>query len=369
MPLRHWSCVHGAVHDDADQRRRRGPPVKVCVCVPVRNERRGLPGLFAALRRQRMDATIAWRLRLFLDGCTDGTPEVVRDLVAAAAFDVGVEVKAVAGPPNAGLARREAFALGWDDAGGPPDVLLSTDADSAPAPDWISTACALLGGADVVAGRITRRDARKDTRQARLEAYYDRLYAYRRRLDPLPWEAGPLHHFTGGANLAFRTEAYLAIGGFAPRPCGEDALIVDEASRAGLRVARDARLRVETSSRRIGRAPGGLADSLRAQAASPGEAPTAMVAHPADAAWQYARHAAARAAFGALGRAREAERLGALLGLSSAHVTEVAARCPNGEAFAMRIVPAAPGDRRLVGLGEAEQALDHLQGAVRDEAA
>lgn len=342
--------------------------MNVLVCVPVRNERRGLPGLFAALGRQAVEPTVGWAVRLFLDACTDGSEAVVRELARTSRFEVVAHAGPACTAPSAGRARGAAFALGLQSAGGEVDALLSTDADSAPAPDWIAAACAALAGADVAAGRITRRGGRRDAPQGRLEAYYDRLYVHRRRLDPVPWEQGPLHHFTGGANLAFRAEAYRALGGFAPHACGEDALIVDEASRAGLRVTRDARMRVETSSRRSGRAPGGLAAALQAQDAAT-VAADASVGHPADAAWQYERQAAARAAFDRLGRPADAERLAARLGLAPAHVAGVAAQCLNAEAFAMRIVPAPPGGVRTVGLAEAERALAGLEAAAQDEAA
>ena len=61
-------------------------------------------------------------------------------------------------------------------------VILTAAADSAPRPDWIAAACRALESADVVAGRIVREGGGRETAQARIEAYYDRMYALRRAI-------------------------------------------------------------------------------------------------------------------------------------------------------------------------------------------
>lgn len=320
---------------------------RVAIGVPVRDEAAMLPRLLAALARLDLTGVEA-AFCFFLDGCTDASAAIVR----AAALPGTVRIAAGARHPdaNAGRARAAAMALAVTE-----DVLLSTDADSRPRADWVQAASRALKVADVVAGRIVCAGG-ADPLQARVERYWDRLHDLRRLLDPVPWEAGGCHH-GGGANLAMRADAYRLVGGFRAQPAGEDALLLDDAGRAGLRVRRDPAMVVETSARRIGRAPGGLAASLRALDA--GGLP--RVPHPAGAAWQYEHHAVARGAFDdAGGRAA----LGAMLGLSADHVLGVARDCPNAEAFAMRIVPAAPGGERLVSLPEAEAALAVLEGRL-----
>ena len=342
--------------------------IETCVCVPARGERAQLPRLLEALLVQRGLLAGSWCACFLLDGCPDDSAAILEDFARLAPFAVCVEAVEGGGEPNAGRARRAAMAMGLRrldslDRG----VLLTTDADSAPAPDWIAAARRALRGADVVAGRVTRVDPAADGLQSRLELYYDRLYALRRTLDPLPWEPEPRHHFTGGANLGLRAAAYVGLGGFAELACGEDAALVDDAVRAGLRVRRDARVVVVTSSRRDGRAPGGLAAALRAIDLG-GEA-SVSVAHPADAAWQYRRHAVARASFDGIACPAAAAPLSALINLPHTHLIGVAAECANGEAFANRIVPARPGASRLVPLAEAEAALTALELAERCEAA
>jgi cellulose synthase/poly-beta-1,6-N-acetylglucosamine synthase-like glycosyltransferase len=145
----------------------------------------------------------------------------------------------------------------------PDSLLLTTDADSTPHADWLSVMTAGLAKADVVAGKIVRRCERPSHLQDRIEAYYDALFAWRRRIDPVSWEATATHHCTGGANLGIRADAYRTMGGFLPLASGEDARLLDDASRAGLRVRRDAASVVYTSDRRTGRAVAGLALALR----------------------------------------------------------------------------------------------------------
>lgn len=319
--------------------------VTIAIGVPVRDEAALLPSLLDALAALDLTGVRATAC-FFLDGCGDASEAIVR----AATLPMPVLVGRGAGhaDANAGRARAAAMdvALGTD-----PAVLLSTDADSQPRRDWVQAALRALSIGEVATGRILRAGP-ADPLQTRVERYWDRLHALRRLLDPVAWEEGGCHH-GGGANLVIRTPAYRALGGFRPQPSGEDALLLDDAARAGLRVRHDAAMVVETSARRRGRAPGGLATSLRALDA--GGLP--RVPHPAGAAWQYERHAAARNAFATIDDAAARARLGALLGLSGDHVLGVARDCPNAEAFAMRIVPAPPGPANPVPLAKAEAAL------------
>lgn len=321
----------------------------VAVCVPVRNEAALLPRLLAALAGQDVPPDVRVELCFAFDACTDASERVV----AASALPHAVRTASLppGTVPSAGRARRAALALGERAEA---DALLTTDADSVPAPGWIAANLRALAVADVVTGRVVRDGLFEDAAQGRLERYYDALYALRRRIDPVPWEAPATHHYTAGASLAFRAEAYAALGGFEAQPSAEDARIVDAAHRAGLRVRRDAAVRIETSSRRIGRAVNGLADHLRALANG---API-RVSHPERAAWQYAGHAAARRAFGADDAAYV--RLAATIARDAADVHREAAGSPNAEAFAMRVVPGHPAGERLVTLDEAETTLAAL---------
>lgn len=333
------------------------------ICVPVRNEQQALPALLAALAalaRQERGAVVCF----FLDGCSDDSEGVIRAASTGFPFAVEIERSTTAGAPNAGVARAAAMAMARG-----ADNLLTTDADSRPRPGWLAAARRALSIADVAAGRLVRvpgsSPGQADPIQSRVEAYYDRLHGLRRAIDPVAWDCGAGFHFSGGANLAIRASAYRALGGFAPLASGEDADLLDRAARAGFRVRRDPAMVVETSSRRDGRAPGGLAAALRAIDA--GGPP--MVPHPAAAAWQYRAQAQARSAYADIAHEPMRRRLGAAIGLSGDHVLGVARDCPNAEAFAMRVVPAAPGGERLVTLAEAEAALGVLERSLCARAA
>ena len=316
-----------------------------------------LPALLKALHGQRRKDD--FQVCFLLDGCKDASERVIRDYIQAVGMAASIAFAEPSVDPvligNAGRARRAAMAVGIEQTRHCPDaVLLATDADSIPAYDWVTRGVATLREVDVVTGRIIRRDGALDPTQDRVEAYYDRLYALRRRLDPVPWECDAGHHYTGGANMGFRAAAYIAIGGFRDLATGEDATIIDDAGRAGLRVRRDPALIVETSSRRDGRTLGGLASILRAQEC--GDDP--IVSDPARAAWQYRAHALAREAFSC---AKTRGALRSVIGLDVDHLRGVARDCPNAEAFATRVVPAAPGADRSLSLAQAECALAQLE--------
>lgn len=316
----------------------------VALCIPIRNEAAHLSDLLGALGRQAM-AGLRVTLCLFFDACVDDSHRIVAE--HAASLPLALCHRAgIAGPPNAGKARATAMSLGVDTLGDDGGLLLTTDADGMPADDWIARTCAALLAADVVAGRIVRLPYPPCPAQDRLEAYYDRLYALRRVIDPVAWEGAETHHCTGGANMGFTAAAYAALGGFRSLPHGEDARIADDAARLGLRVRRDATCIVHTSSRRSGRVAGGMAEMLRQQDASA----EIHVGDPRDAVWQYGRQAQARRAF-EIGRPAE---IGGALGLTADHAIGVARDCPNAEAFAMRIVPAAPDSPRSISLERAE---------------
>jgi hypothetical protein len=326
------------------------PSHAIAVAVPVRNEVRRLPALIEALARQQ--AAPAFALCLFFDNCGDGSQQCVADLAPTLPFAVHALSCDEDRAPNAGYARRRAMAVALGAA--PHGILLTTDADSVPAPNWIQANLAALATADIVAGRIVREPCNGAPLQDRVEAYYQRLHALRRTIDPVPWDDGRSHHWTSGASLAMRAAVYRALEGFPAVPSGEDALFCDAAARRGYAVARDAEVVVETSARRHGRARNGFAAGL---ATLDADARLPDTAHPEDEIWRFQLHAIARAHHGS-------GKYGALagrLGLALAEVEQVARECRNGEAFAARVVGTPPGGVRRVGLAYAERRLSAFE--------
>lgn len=327
-------------------------PISIAVCVPARNEAALLPRLLDALAAQGDEHPFT--LCLLLDTCTDDSEAIVHARAGSLPFQMTIATTFSA-LPNAGQARRKVMELGASLVTGDGSLVISTDADTVPDPHWLSANRRALGMADVAAGSVKRVGGQACATQDRIEAYYDALYALRRVIDPVPWEAADTHHYTSAASLAFRADAYRSLGGFAAIEHGEDGQIVDAAHRAGLRVRRDAAIRVQTSARRNGRAVGGLAEHLRRLDVSVTE-PT--VAHPEDAIWRYRRHAAARRVWDDIADARIP--LASLCKCDVDHIDRVAAEVGNAEAFATRVVPDVPGGERMVALTDAEAALARL---------
>jgi len=327
--------------------RNSGTPI--AIGVPVRNEAARLPRLLAAFDKQITDHPFT--LCLFFDSCEDGSEQLVDSLSPRLRYPVVTRSSHSGGSPNAGAARQRAMAAALQIAGD--GVLLTTDADSEPAPDWIMANLAALGQADVVAGRIVRDGRHACDVHSRLADYFDRLHAVRRAIDVVSWEAAYSHHWTSGASLACRSQVYRDLGGFPAIASGEDAAFTDRAARAGYRVRRDASVTVWTSSRRKGRVIDGFAAVLAAF-----DDPAAMpeVTHPHDEAWRFRMQAEARASFDNGGW----RALASSLDLPLAEVEQVAGECANSEAFAARIVGAPPGGMRKVSLAHAEALLAGL---------
>lgn len=332
----------------------------IAICIPARDEAERLPRLFDALERLIVPADASVFVSLLLDGCEDTSAALAAIYRARSRHRVSV-TSVDRETSNAGRARDRAMRCGID-AAGRDAILLTTDADSVPAHDWLIAMVAGLDHADLVTGDVVRTGHGAMPEQDRIEEYYARLFTLRRQVDPVPWEAPQTHHHASGANMALRATTYLAMGGFAQVERGEDARLVDDAARAGLRVRRDAASVVQTSDRRIGRARGGLATVLREIDRRGLDG--VSVAHPADQLWQYRMQGLARASFAVTAF----EPLAARLGLTHDHVIGVARDCPNAEAFAMRVVPVPPGGMRHVPFVTAEATLGVLTATVGEAA-
>jgi len=131
---------------------------------------------------------------------------------------VVVEVKWPAAIANVGRARRALMDVASQrllDAGTAHGIIISTDADTRVATDWLAaTVPAIDAGADAVGGRIVTEvdDALPATAQ-RLMRLDDRYRLWRERLacliDPDPGDPWPRHHQHFGASLAVTETAYL----------------------------------------------------------------------------------------------------------------------------------------------------------------
>jgi hypothetical protein len=169
---------------------------------------------------------------------------------------------------HAGWARRIALEAAAEHLSNRNDVLLSTDADTLVSPDWLSrTIDHLDAGWDAVAGlarlnpcELRRLPRRHRSRLAMIRRYDKALDYLKSRQDGSePW---PRHFYEGGASIALTYGAFRRIGEIPTPPAGEDKALFDAIRRGGGRVRHPLDVKVSTSPRLKGRAPGGASDTL-----------------------------------------------------------------------------------------------------------
>ncbi len=248
------------------------------IAVPVRNEAERIVACLRAIDAQTGLAPGRLGLVLFLNNCSDGTPDIVADLLPRLTLPVRVIERTYAGA-HAGWARRAAMdaAAAWLDEVGASGTLLTTDADSRVPPDWVAANLAALdAGADAVAGRVELIPEEAALlppslpARGRLEDAYDALITeMEARIDPDPSDPWPCHRTTIGASLAVRRSAYGAVGGMPEIPLGEDGAFVAALLEQGFRVRHDRAVMVWISARLTGRAAGGVADTIRSRCEEP----------------------------------------------------------------------------------------------------
>lgn len=272
------------------------------IAVPVRNEEDRIAACLRAIDAQTGLEPGGLGLVLFLNNCTDRTDEIVATLVPTLAIPVRVLSETFAGA-HAGWARRRAMdaAAAWLGDRGDAGVILSTDADSRVPPDWVArTWMAIRAGADAVAGRVELDAAEAALlppslpARGRLEDRYDALITEAEaRIDPDPHDPWPCHRTAIGATLAVTRAAYRAVGGMPEIPLGEDGAFIARLIEHGLRVRHAPDICVTISARLAGRAPGGVADTIRARC----EEPDALCDARMEAFWRVVRRSLWRRRF------------------------------------------------------------------------
>jgi glycosyltransferase involved in cell wall biosynthesis len=221
----------------------------VGVVVPAANEETLIGSCLDALAAARAHAIrrlaqpLNVRIVVVLDGCVDGTAEVVASRPRVEAVSC---VAGGVGAARAAGARHLLASAAWPLR---ETWLANTDADSRVPVDWISTMVAdAARGADVVLGTVLPGG--------------DLAASVRHR-----WFGRHLlredHPHVHGANFGIRADVYAALGGWPLLATGEDVALAARADTAGhLRIVRTAAIPVLTSPRRCGRAPQGFAQYL-----------------------------------------------------------------------------------------------------------
>lgn len=229
----------------------------VGIVVPARNEQDRILACLRSLRLalQRLPAGTAAAVTVVLDRCTDRTPDRVATMIADWPHAEAVHTRGSL--PGVGALR----ALGLRRAlvrlrAHPAERiwLLSTDADTTVPPDWVCAHLRLAAaGAHGVAGLVEL--ANKAHLAPEVLQRYRALFTSGLH--------GRHHEHVYGANLGFRADAYLAVGGFPLEGPAEDHGLWQRMTAAGYRLEHPTTPPVQTSARLHGRAEGGLADLLR----------------------------------------------------------------------------------------------------------
>ncbi len=269
---------------DIESRRLRLAPasssLRVCVVVPARNEEAQLPSLIAALAiqhdgRGKLLEADSFEVLLLLNNCSDRTASVARELqrkYPCLPLHV-IEISFAAPEAHVGKARQLLFDTAFHRfqfLGRGAGLILTTDADSRPAPDWIARNCAEIArGVDAVGGRILLEPEELAALPLGVRKFFLLDIGYRRALEemrslyaPQPHDPFPRHHQHFGGSFAVTASAYGRAGGIPLRPFREDVGLYQVIVDSGGRVRHSEAVRVYTSARMVGRAQRGLADAI-----------------------------------------------------------------------------------------------------------
>ena len=216
------------------------------VVVPAHNEEILLPACLAALRQAASALHVPVHLLVVADTCSDQTVAAAR---TGKATVISLQARRVGAARAAGM--RELLRL---TSGSDPSAvwLATTDADTVVPPGWLRRQVEYANaGWDVVLGTVTVTDW--DGHPPHVPVAFEERYAF---------GTGP-HPHVHGANLGIRASAYLATGGFRPLRTAEDHAMLAAATQAGCPVVHAGDIPVETSGRRLARAPRGFSNLLR----------------------------------------------------------------------------------------------------------
>ncbi|WP_201594437.1 glycosyltransferase [Psychrobacter vallis] len=215
--------------------------MKIGIVIPAHNEAMTISDCLASVQTaiEQLPSNISAYPLVVLDGCTDNTLA----LVESAGVDyIACDYHCVGRVRDVGIRHAIKNGANW---------IACTDADSIVMPDWLVEQVTHIKQqpTDMICGVVDVDNwahLTSQTREAYIAHYQDMMG----------------HRHIHGANLSFRDEAYLAVGGFAPLRCHEDVDLVKNFEDQGYDITWSNSVRVITSSRLEARASEGFATFL-----------------------------------------------------------------------------------------------------------
>lgn len=239
-------------------------PASTVVTIPVKDEEALLGPCLAALAAQSRQPD---HVILLLNNCTDNSFNVAREAEKRFRKLHIAEVTLPADRASAGEARRLAFLHALTFAGD--GVILTTDADATPDPDWVArNLLEISKGADAVCGTAVVAEsppapgwhscAFDGMREALLLNLHDEMAAL---VDPDPADPWPRHQAHSGASIAVRAAVLRQAGGAPCVAAGEDRALIAKLRLYDAKIRHAPEIAVTVSARLQGRAAGGMAET------------------------------------------------------------------------------------------------------------
>ena len=250
---------------------------QLAVAIPVRNEADHIGACLEALDGQigvALDHIV-----LLVNNSSDGTAAIAHAMRPRLTARLHVIERTFPSEcANAGNARR----LAMDEAAalvGQDGILMATDADGLVDPDWASATLSVFAeGIDAVAGWIELHPLdwgsipmtlhEIDARECAYDALCDEIHGL---LDPDPADPLPRHTQASGASIAVTAEAFEKCGGVPSVACGEDRALITALRRIDARIRHAPEVHATVSGRTVGRAAGGMADTIQRRLLKPDE--------------------------------------------------------------------------------------------------
>ncbi len=238
----------------------------IIVAIPVKNEETVIRACLQALHLQTQRPR---QILLLLNNCTDHTWDISRKIQRNRP---NIKIKTCNLPDelvSAGEARRQALDWALNVAGD--GLILTTDADAVPYNSWIAdNLIEIEAGADVVCGmaEINWPDSPKDLRRLKFDDMREKLLLrvldkITALVDPCPADPWPRHQQHSGASIAMKAEFLRRVGGAPQVSAGEDRALVERLNLVDARIRHAPHITVGVSGRLIGRAAGGMAETIR----------------------------------------------------------------------------------------------------------